>query len=472
MFANNFIDINIVSNKFKLANTLENAHDIVNIINASPCAFNLFPELSLTGYTLGEKIYDDKLLSDCEDALDYILKNVKTNSINFIGMPLKVDEIYYNVALVFQKNKILGLVPKTYIPNYKEFDEGAYYKSGLYNKKDSIKLLDQDVPFGYLLFRDEINDVSFAVEICEDMWVNLSPSTFYANMGANIIFNLSATTSIIAKEEIRRAVLKDISRRNNVAYIYASSGLNENITQAVFQNCLMAYSCGREILYEVKYTKETINQMVGLDLNKLRFEATIRQYDLPKQSFDIFDIKTIQVELEKTNLYYFHQSILQTSKDIDEIINLFKIALESKFKNKTINVRRTNLEHLSFLDKITTNYVLQDEKYDGGCLNLLCQHEILTASNLDERDYYIFANLPVSLITREFSIQDFILYRILDCRDDYEQIKFLISYLGYGDFDLDSYIETIKNNFKRLETLNLGVRVYDYSIIDHNNLKV
>ena len=114
-------------------------------------------------------------------------------------MPLDVDSVLYNVAVVIQKDKILGVVPKYYLPNTGDFYDKRWFNSAMGIKKTKVKLLNQEVPFGQVLFKDNKNDINFAIEICEDMWVPITPGNLMSLVGANLILNLSASSANLDK---------------------------------------------------------------------------------------------------------------------------------------------------------------------------------------------------------------------------------------------------------------------------------
>lgn len=162
----------------------------------------VLPELCLSGYTCGDLFGQDVLLDSCEQALLGLAEQTKGfSTVIVIGIPLRVDGFLYNCAAVLHRGKILGFVPKTYLPNYQEFYEKRWFVSAEQAKAETIRFAGEDIPFGNLLFR--LNDRAvLGVEICEDLWVPLPPSTRMAQAGANVIVNLSASNEAVAKMTI------------------------------------------------------------------------------------------------------------------------------------------------------------------------------------------------------------------------------------------------------------------------------
>jgi NAD+ synthase (glutamine-hydrolysing) len=193
----------------------------------------LTPELSVTGYTCGDLFSNDSLLEQSEKGLERILEQTKNSrAVLIVGAPVKNNGKLFNCAVVCRKGEILGVVPKTYIPNYGEFYEMRYFTSNAYTTDVTIGNI--TAPFGANLIFRESSDIAFGVEICEDLWAINPPSNKLAENGANLIFNLSASNDIIGKPEFRRNLIMSQSARLFCAYIYASCGPNESSSDLVF----------------------------------------------------------------------------------------------------------------------------------------------------------------------------------------------------------------------------------------------
>lgn len=193
-----------------------------------------FPELALTAYTCGDLFYQSTLQEGAVSALKEILeKTTLKEMLIAIGMPLVMEDDLYNVAVVIQKGKILGVVPKSFIPNYNEFYEKRWFALGNDLKVEEVTLLGQCVPVGTdLIF--EMGEVKVGVELCEDVWTPIPPSSMLALAGANIILNLSASNEIIVKRDYRKQLISQQSAGLLCAYVYASAGGEESTTDLVF----------------------------------------------------------------------------------------------------------------------------------------------------------------------------------------------------------------------------------------------
>ena len=196
----------------------------------------LFPELSITGYSCGDLFFQKTLRDAALEGLQYIMQNTsELDMVLAVGMPIICDKgKMYNAAVILHKGNVLGVIPKTNLPNYNEFFEKRIFAAPN-NENNTIRLFGKDVPFGTrLLFVDDMHtDIRFAVEICEDVWVSDSPSNTHARAGANIVLNLSTSNDTINKGDYRRDMIKMQSGKNNIIYAYCSSGPDESTSDTV-----------------------------------------------------------------------------------------------------------------------------------------------------------------------------------------------------------------------------------------------
>ena len=245
-----FVRVGAVVPKLKVADTEFNCNEIIKQIERASnnkIQIAVFPELCVTGYTCQDLFEQDILLEYAEKAINKIMDY--TNNLDIIciiGMPIKAENQLFNTAVVIQKGRILGIVPKTFIPNYSEFYEKRWFASSKNTNKKEIEILGQKVPFGIdLLFKDKTNnEICFGIEICEDVWAVEPPSNKLALLGANIIFNLSASNEVIVKKEYRRELVKMQSAKTISGYVYCSSGVNESTSDVVFSGDSMIFENG------------------------------------------------------------------------------------------------------------------------------------------------------------------------------------------------------------------------------------
>lgn len=207
-----------------------------------------FPELSITGYTCGDLFNQDILIDKSYEGLKDLVDYSKDKMIVIIvGSPIKCENKLYNCAVVINNGKILGIVPKTYIPNYNEFYEMRWFKSSNDLKIKEINLFNEIVPIGVdLIFTSKLDDeLKFGVEICEDVWSLYPKSNDYASSGASIIFNLSASNETIGKYDFRKELIKMQSIKTISGYVYSSSGINESSTDLLFSGSSLIYENGK-----------------------------------------------------------------------------------------------------------------------------------------------------------------------------------------------------------------------------------
>ena len=207
-----------------------------------------FPELSITGYTCGDLFNQDILIDKSYEGLKDLVDYSKDKMIVIIvGAPIKCENKLYNCAVVINNGKILGIVPKTYIPNYNEFYEMRWFKSSNDLKIKEINLFNEIVPIGVdLIFTSKLDDeLKFGVEICEDVWSLYPKSNDYASSGASIIFNLSASNETIGKYDFRKELIKMQSIKTISGYVYSSSGINESSTDLLFSGSSLIYENGK-----------------------------------------------------------------------------------------------------------------------------------------------------------------------------------------------------------------------------------
>ena len=196
----------------------------------------VLPELCLTGYTCGDLFLQETLLRGAEEALSTVLEATKhLDMVTALGLPVRFENKLYNCAAVIHKGVILGLVPKTHLPNYGEFYEARWFAPGPAETRQ-VTLCGQSVPLGsrQLFFCQDLPELVLGVELCEDLWAVEPPSTRLAALGATLILNLSASDEVVGKADYRRALVTGQSARLVCGYVYADAGEGESTTDLVF----------------------------------------------------------------------------------------------------------------------------------------------------------------------------------------------------------------------------------------------
>ncbi|TYQ16484.1 UNVERIFIED_CONTAM: NAD+ synthase (glutamine-hydrolysing) [Acetivibrio alkalicellulosi] len=270
-----FIRVGAAAPKLEVANCSYNSNQIIELIKKGEkegVQILVFPELSITAYTCGDLFHQDALQKDALKCLNMILTETKNlNLISLIGIPLVKDNQLFNCAVVIQNGKILGVVPKIYIPNYSEFYEGRWFSSGKNSFSDTINICGQQVPFGIdLLFEDVKNShVCFGIEICEDLWAAAPPGPYQAMNGATLIFNLSASNEIVGKYEYRIDLVRQQSARCIAGYVYSSCGVHESTTDVVFGGHCIISEYGTVLTQSERFERNDQLIYSEVDIQKL-----------------------------------------------------------------------------------------------------------------------------------------------------------------------------------------------------------
>ena len=258
-----------------IANPTANTKAVINLLNKAytkEISVIVFPELTLTGYTASDLLLNQMLIESQNQALYEILeKSKEISTIAILGIALLEKGRLYNTALVLQNGKILGAIPKSYLPNKKEFYEKRQFISGRDITKQTIYLLDQEIPFGVdILFSDK-KEMLFGVEICEDLWAITPPSNHMSSNGANLIFNLSASNELIGKAEYREELVRTQSARCMGAYVYSSSGVGESTTDTVFGGHAIISEYGSTLAQNKRFSMQSSLTTADLDLQRLNW---------------------------------------------------------------------------------------------------------------------------------------------------------------------------------------------------------
>ena len=230
----------------------------------------VFPELSITGYSCGDLFFQKRLLERArEAAVEFAAVTAGRQTMAIFGLPLLEGETLYNVAAVAAGGKIRGLVPKTLLPNYREFYEKRYFQSGRKVRGRTIRWGTAEIPFGSDLLFDDGADFRFGVEICEDLWGVLPPSSLLALGGARAIFNLSAGTELAAKAEYRRDLVRQQSARCLAAYVLASAGVYESTSDVVFGGHALIANNGRLAAENRRFARKNSIIFADVDFERL-----------------------------------------------------------------------------------------------------------------------------------------------------------------------------------------------------------
>ena len=333
-------------NKTVVANPQKNALEILKLLEQAhkeDVSIIVFPELTLIGYTASDLFLNQMLLQAQENSLKGILlKSENINTVAIIGFALLHHSRLYNTALIIQRGKILGIVPKSYLPNKKEFYDKRQFTSGITLQNQNITLLNQEVPFGTNLLFQGQNEILFGVEICEDLWAITPPSNQMASNGANLIFNLSASNELIGKAHYREELVRTQSARAISAYVYASSGVGESTTDTVYGGHAIIAEYGSTLKQNERFKPESHFITADIDVQKLNYlRLSETSYgDSPSTSFRTISLGTTP-NIKKLQRFvnpkpFVPSAFEQKNQRCQEIVNIQAHALIKRLEHANI----------------------------------------------------------------------------------------------------------------------------------------
>ena len=258
--------------KMEVANPRWNEQEMEHVIAeavSNGVAILVLPECAMTGYTCADLFFQKTLLEETEHQIAKLKKFLEGKEIIVaVGAPIQIENKLYNMGIVLQNGHILGMVPKTYLPNYNEFYEQRWFASSADLKESEIEFLGEKVPVGRdLLFGNQ--NTYFALEICEDLWSVTPPSDTYELNGATILLNLSASNETIGKKEYRENLIKMHSAKQISAYVYASSGPLESTTDILFSGATLIYENGSKLAEGKRFQFDNTLTIGDVDVEKL-----------------------------------------------------------------------------------------------------------------------------------------------------------------------------------------------------------
>ena len=296
----------LIPNEVKIANPKFNVDEMLRLLDdvieqnksgKRQTRVVVYPELSVTGYTCHDLFNQYTLIKRSYDELIRFAKlsNKEYSPLIFVGMPIRKDNQLFNCAVAIHNGEIIGVVPKTFIPNYSEFYEGRYFASSVNRIDDQIVIGGKTVPFTpNLLVEDTRTGAVVSAEICEDVWVPIPPSKYHCLHGANIIVNLSASNETIGKAKYREDLIKMQSATSNCGYVYASASRGESTTDTVFSGHSLIADCG-VIVGESKFLEDIEITYGEIDIENCendRTKTTSYMTNVNKQKYERVCIET------------------------------------------------------------------------------------------------------------------------------------------------------------------------------------
>ncbi len=302
-----FIKVAAATPKAVVADPIENAQRICTLVKETAengAKIIVFPELSLTSYSCSDLFLQETLLSEAKKALLFLAEQTKDmDALIFVGLPYEHLGKLYNVAAAVNHGKILGLVPKTYIPNYGEFYEARHFAKGMKKVEQTRFLPDMELPIGtnQIFACKELPELRVAVEICEDVWAPNPPSISHALAGANVIVNLSASDETTGKDIYREALVGGQSARLLCGYVYASAGDGESTQDVVYS--------GHNIIAEngtiLAKAKRFVNETIYSEFDVFRLNTERRRMTTFETKNENYVNQLFSLKLEETKLTRF-----------------------------------------------------------------------------------------------------------------------------------------------------------------------
>ncbi len=327
----------------KVADVQYNRDQIINLIDDAEknnASLVVFPELSVTGYTCSDLFHQSQLIDSTLDAVDSICSATKSlGIISIIGAPLRMHNALYSCAIIIQNGAIRGVVPKSFLPNYQEYYEKRWFTSGKAMANADIAICDQTAPIGTdLLFRVN-SELIIGVELCEDLWNVIPPSSNHCVAGATVIANLSASNELVAKAEYRRELVRQQSARCVSGYVYSSCGVTESSTDVLFSGHAMISENGTMLCESERF--KTNNALKFADIDCQRLIATRMNQTsftdneaLPYRIIHMDDAATLQCVARTFNPHPFvPEDMSERDKHSSEIINIQSSALAKRLKH-------------------------------------------------------------------------------------------------------------------------------------------
>jgi NAD+ synthase (glutamine-hydrolysing) len=294
---NGFVRVAAAIPKLRVADCIYNVGEMADLIRQAEnqeVQVICFPELSITSYTCADLFFQQQLLSDAEKALiELQMLTFSTTAVAIVGMPIRFENKLFNTAVILQGGHILGVVPKTNLPNHNEFYEKRWFTSGNQVQSQNLKLSGENVPFGTdLLFSD--GKFTFGIELCEDLWMPIPPSSQQVLHGADIIFNLSASNELIGKHQYLRQLIEQQSARCIAGYVYASAGAGESTTDVVFAGNGLIAENGKIIANAERFSFESQLIVSEIDIERLQADR-LRNTNFANDK-STQDYRTIKIE--------------------------------------------------------------------------------------------------------------------------------------------------------------------------------
>ena len=342
-----FIKVAAATPKIKVADPAYNTEEILKIIDETEkngASILVFSELTISGYTCGDLFLQQPLLTECKNQLLRIVKATeKKDMLVVVGCPIIVNQKLYNCAVVINRGEILGIVPKTHLPNYSEFYELRHFTSG--EGLDEMVMIGDEyitVCANQVFTCENIPELVIACEICEDLWVPLPPSTYHAMAGATVICNPSASVETTTKESYRRSLVSNQSARLLAAYVYADAGEGESTQDVVYSGHHLICENGSVLAEAKRFTNEIV--YADIDVQKLAAERR-KMTSFPGGKVGDYIEQTFSLKIKENKITrtfpkapFVPDNQDERDKRCDEILSLQSMGLKKRLEH-------TNCKH-------------------------------------------------------------------------------------------------------------------------------
>ena len=309
-YNHDFVRVAVGVPRVRVADPTYNAAQTIELMERAVdehAVLALFPELGISSYTCDDLFHQRALLDAVQDGLRSVLEaSERLPLVAVVGLPLQVQHLLYNCAAVVHNGRVLGVVPKTCLPNYREFYEARYFAPGYVARETSVEVAGQVVPFGSrLLFHASAQPkFTFHVEICEDVWVPIPPSSYAALAGATVLLNLSASNVTVAKADYRRQLVSGQSARCLAAYLYSGAGPGESTTDLAWDGHALVAEVGNIVAESERFQDRAQLIRADLDLERISqermrqntFAVSVERDGLPADAF-----RTVRFDLQVPN---------------------------------------------------------------------------------------------------------------------------------------------------------------------------
>jgi NAD+ synthase (glutamine-hydrolysing) len=308
LYSHDFARVAVATPRCRVADPAYNATESIALARQAQqqgAVLVAFPELGLSAYTCDDLFHQRALLDACEAALRQVLaESAQLDIVMVLGMPVRVEHLLFNCAVVVAGGRIHGVVPKTFLPNYGEFYEARQFSSADCGLADEVTLCGQSARFGAALLFELAGQplFRFHVELCEDVWVPIPPSSFAALAGATVLVNLSASNALVGKSSYRHQLVAQQSARCLSAYLYTSAGYGESTTDLAWDGQSLIYENGELLAESERFLEDSHLVLADVDLERLsreRMRLTTFGQSVRRHADEVsnFEVVTIGLKL-------------------------------------------------------------------------------------------------------------------------------------------------------------------------------